>query len=85
MKVRNVTLGYNLKSFIKSRYVHDFRIFITGQNLFTFSKYPGLDPEIQANNNDTQGLGITSDLAVGIDWGTVPAPRKVLFGISLNF
>lgn len=85
LKIRNITLGYNFKSLINTKYIHDFRIFLTGQNLFTFSKYPGLDPEIQANNNDTQGLGITSDLAVGIDWGTVPAPRKVLFGISLQF
>lgn len=85
LKVRNVTLGYNLKSVFKTKSITGLRIYITGQNLLTFTKYPGLDPEIQANNNDTQGLGISSDLSVGIDWGTVPAPRKILFGINLNF
>ena len=85
LKVRNVTLGYDLGALIKSKMISGLHVYVTGQNLFTFTKYPGLDPEIQANNNDTQGLGLTSDLAVGIDWGTVPAPRKILFGISLDF
>jgi hypothetical protein len=44
-----------------------------------------LDPEIQANTNDTQGFNISSDFAVGIDWGTVPAPRTVVFGINATF
>ena len=60
-------------------------MYVTGQNLFTWTRYPGLDPEIQANNNDTSGVGISSDFAVGIDWGTVPAPRTIIFGINLTF
>jgi TonB-dependent starch-binding outer membrane protein SusC len=44
-----------------------------------------LDPEIQANANDTRGLGLSSDLAVGIDWGTVPAPRTFIVGLKLDF
>ena len=61
------------------------RIYFTVQNAFTFTKYPGLDPEIQANANDTRGLGLSSDLAVGIDWGTVPAPRTYIAGIKVDF
>jgi hypothetical protein len=61
------------------------RIYFTVQNAFTWTRYPGLDPEIQANANDTRGLGLSSDLAVGVDWGTVPAPRSQIIGFKINF
>lgn len=84
-RIRNITLGYNFKSLIKSDAIGSLRLFVTAQNAFTFTKYPGLDPEIQANTNDTRGIDISSDLAVGIDWGTVPAPRTFLGGLTLEF
>ena len=62
-----------------------FRVYATVQNAFTWTKYTGLDPEIQANTNDTRGAGLSSDLAVGIDWGTVPAPRTFIFGVKMDF
>jgi hypothetical protein len=85
MRIRNISVGYNLKSVIKWGGISDMRVYFTVQNAFTFTKYPGLDPEIQANANDTRGLGISSDLAVGIDWGTVPAPRTYVAGIKIDF
>lgn len=85
MRIRNISVGYNLKSVIKWSGISDMRVYFTVQNAFTFTKYPGLDPEIQANANDTRGLGISSDLAVGIDWGTVPAPRTYVAGIKIDF
>ncbi len=85
MRVRNVTLGYDLKGILKSQSISSWRVYISAQNLFTFTKYSGLDPEIQANTNDTRGYDVSSDLAVGIDWGTVPAPRVFLLGTNLKF
>lgn len=85
MRIRNVTLGYNFKDLLKWKDIAGFRLYVTAQNAFTFTKYPGLDPEIQANANDTRGLGLSSDLAVGIDWGTVPAPRTFIVGLKLDF
>lgn len=85
LRIRNATLGYDFKHFIKSDRIAGLRFYVTVQNLFTFTKYPGLDPEIQANTNDTRGVDISSDLAVGIDWGTVPAPRTFILGASLSF
>jgi TonB-dependent starch-binding outer membrane protein SusC len=84
-RIRNITLGYNLKNVIKWKGIEALRIYVTAQNALTWTKYPGLDPEIQANTNDTRGLGISSDLAVGIDWGTVPAPRTFIMGVKLDF
>lgn len=85
LRLRNVVLGYNFKSLVHSEHIGNLRVYATAQNLLTFTKYPGLDPEIQANTNDTRGLGISSDLAVGIDWGTVPAPRTIIFGVQMSF
>ena len=85
LRIRNISLGYTIKS--NGTWMKDksMRIYTTIQNAFTFTNYPGLDPEIQANANDTRGLGISSDLAVGIDWGTVPSARTYTFGIKLDF
>lgn len=85
LRLRNLTVGYNFKPLLHTEHIGSLRAYITGQNLFTRTKYPGLDPEIQANTNDTRGLGISSDLAVGIDWGTVPAPRTLIFGVQMQF
>ena len=84
-RIRNITLGYNLKDALKWKAIEGLRVYVTAQNALTFTKYSGLDPEIQANANDTRGLGISSDLAVGIDWGTVPAPRTFIVGLKLDF
>ena len=85
MRLRNVTLGYDLKGLIKTSSISSWRIYVSAQNLLTITKYSGLDPEIQANTNDTRGYDVSSDLAVGIDWGTVPAPRVFLIGTNLKF
>ena len=85
VRVRNVTLGYTFNNLLKTDKIKDLRLYVSAQNLFTFTKYSGLDPEIQANTNDTQGYNVSSDLAVGIDWGTVPAPRTFLVGMNLKF
>ena len=85
LRIRNITLGYNFAPLLRWGDISGFRLYVTAQNAFTFTKYPGLDPEIQANSNDTRGLGLSSDLAVGIDWGTVPAPRTFIAGLKLDF
>jgi TonB-linked SusC/RagA family outer membrane protein len=85
MRVRNITMGYNLKDLLHWKNIGGLRIYATVQNALTITKYPGLDPEIQANANDTRGLGLSSDLAVGIDWGTVPAPRTMIIGAKMDF
>jgi TonB-linked SusC/RagA family outer membrane protein len=84
-RIRNITLGYNLKNKAWMGDIALIRVYATLQNFFTFTKYSGLDPEIQANTNDTRGFNVSSDLAVGIDWGTVPAPRMMLAGLRIEF
>lgn len=85
LRLRNITLGYDFTSLLNWGEIKDLRAYISVQNAFTLTRYSGLDPEIHANTNDTQGFNISSDLAVGIDWGAVPLPRTIIFGISVNF
>lgn len=52
LKVKNVTLGYTFpNSLVKRIAVQDLRIYFSGENLFTFTKYPGMDPEFTDTMN----------------------------------
>ena len=85
LRIRNLTLGYNFTELLNTDKISFLRVYVSAQNLLTVTKYSGLDPEIQANTNDTEGFNVPSDLAVGIDWGTVPSPRTFLIGLNLKF
>lgn len=76
-KIQNVTLGYNVARLFKNFPVKTLRLYVTGQNLFTFTKYSGMDPEI--------GFSGGSDWAQGVDLGFYPSSRNVLFGVNLKF
>jgi len=81
LKLKNVQLGYRLgKTTLNSLGISSVRIFVSGQNLLTFTKYTGLDPE--QYNNSNNGSTVT---AVGIDWGTYPSARTVTVGVNANF
>lgn len=74
-RVKNITLGYSLP--IKStKVIKSVRLYCSGQNLFTITKYKGFDPEVTASI-DPRNLGI--------DAGTVPQSREILFGINAKF
>lgn len=77
LKLQNITLGYNLKKLIKVIPFEQARFFITAQNLYTFTKYSGQDPEI--------GFGSGNSWASGIDLGFYPSPRTFLAGFNLKF
>jgi len=81
MKLKNVQLGYKLgKDALKSLGISSVRVYVSGQNLLTFTKYTGLDPE--QYNNSNNGSTVT---AVGIDWGTYPSARTITVGVNANF
>lgn len=81
LRLKNVQLGYKLgHNVLKSIGLSSVRVFVSGQNLLTFTKYTGLDPE--QYNNSNNGNAVT---AVGIDWGTYPTARTITFGINANF
>ncbi len=80
LRVSNVTVGYDLKRLIKILPVQKLRLFFTVQNLYTFTKYSGMDPEVGTSTDDSAyGWG------KGVDLGFYPSPRTLMFGASIKF
>ena len=78
IRIKTVSLGYNLPSSLLSPLsLSKARVYVNVQNLVTFSKYSGLDPEIGPFNQDL--------LLNGIDNGNFPLPRIFTVGINVGF
>lgn len=73
LRVRQVTLAYHLpQKFVARNKMLQAKVYISGQNLFTFTKYSGYDPEVGGLNPGEQGL----------DLYNYPIPRTYLAGIK---
>ena len=77
-KIKTVTLGYDFKNLWKGCPFQQLRFYVQAQNLITFTKYTGLDPEV---GNSAGGSGWAS----GIDLGLYPPSRTYLVGASIKF
>ena len=85
VRLKNLQLGYTIpEKIINKLHAKSLRIYVTGQNLWTLTKFTGLDPEMTISDNvkrDTYG----GDVGAGIDWGTYPSARSYIIGLNLNF
>jgi TonB-linked SusC/RagA family outer membrane protein len=77
LRIRDITLGYTFPEVVKKTIGVGGRIFARVNNLYTFTKYTGSDPEISSARN--------ANVSVGRDYMTVPAVRTYTVGISVNF
>jgi TonB-linked SusC/RagA family outer membrane protein len=78
-RIKTVTLGCDLAKLTKVlNAFSQFRLYVSANNLFTFTKYPGLDPEVGFGN-------VNQSWARGIDVGFYPQPRTFMMGLSVNF
>jgi TonB-linked SusC/RagA family outer membrane protein len=77
LKIKNVTLGYDLKKAFNKLPVQQLKIYATAQNLFTFTGYSGMDPEV--------GYGSGYSWGSGIDLGYYPSARTFMFGTNIKF
>ena len=77
-KLQNVTLGYDFNKLWKKSPFGQLRLYIQAQNLYTFTKYTGMDPEIGSSAGNDAWAG-------GIDLGLYPTPRTYLAGVSIKF
>lgn len=76
LRAKNILLGYTLpESLLKRFSIQSLRFYLQATNLFTVTKYSGVDPEINGN-------GVTE---FGIDEGSYPNARQYLIGVSLKF
>jgi TonB-linked SusC/RagA family outer membrane protein len=79
-RIKNVTLGYNLPAdLVKHGYMQTVRVYLTAQNLATFTKYTGYDPEV-----NTYGLG-SANYLLGHDFYTPPLAKTFLLGVNVGF
>lgn len=73
LKLDNVTVGYTMQ--LNNKYLHNIRLYLTGQNLFTITAYKGVDPEVNQ-----------AGIEAGIDGsGYFPRTRQFSFGLNLGF
>ncbi|WP_348798736.1 SusC/RagA family TonB-linked outer membrane protein [Flavobacterium adhaerens] len=78
LRIQQMTLGYNLPSDVISKAsMSKLRFYVGVQNLYTFTKYTGYDPEVGSYNQDA--------LLSGIDSGRYPTNRTFTFGLNLEF
>ncbi len=78
-KIQNVTLGYDFKKLWQDSPFQTLRLYVQAQNLYTFTKYTGVDPECGTNG------GQSADWARGIDVGRYPSARTYVVGATIKF
>ncbi|NPA36764.1 MAG: TonB-dependent receptor [Chlorobi bacterium] len=74
LRFKTLQIGYTIPV---KKHINKLRIYFNAQNLYTFTKYTGLDPEI--------GTGYTGGLDIGIDRANYPQARLMSFGVNLIF
>jgi len=84
IRIKSVTLGYSVPESIVSKFkLSKAHFYVTAENLFTFTKYSGFDPEVsfygRGDNNPLKNI------ATGVDYGTYPQTRDIIFGVNLTF
>lgn len=76
LRVSNITLGYDLGKVFKKSYLKQVRLYAAALNVYTFTRYDGMDPEI--------GYG-SEGYSSGVDVGFYPRPRTFMMGANLKF
>ena len=80
LRIKNITLGYTFpKSVLQKAKIDNVRVYMNIQNLYTFTKYTGFDPEVGASTQDSSGL------TFGVDNGRYPSPMTCSFGLNITF
>ena len=76
-KIKQIQLGYTLpKTWLKKIFVDNLRIYASMDDWFVFTKYPGFDPET-ASTGSTSGMGL--------DKGSYPNAKRLMFGVNISF
>jgi len=81
IRLKNVTLSYNLpRRFINWMSLRRLRVYVTGLNLLTFTKYPGWDPEVSASYYSNH----ISNIIIGRNFYTPPQARTISVGLNIG-
>ena len=74
-RIKQIGLGYTFPKFKNSNFFDRIRLFANAQNMITFTKYTGIDPDFSNGTIWDRGY----------DWGAFPNPYGVTFGLDINF
>ena len=74
LRLKNLTLGATLP--IKSNVISGVRIYVSGENLLTFTKYSGINPEVPVDDSNIVGT---------VGPGIYPGVKRVMFGANITF
>lgn len=81
LRLKNVQLSYALpQSICQKASIKSLKVYVAATNLFTFTKYSGLDPEVGKRVGEE-----SNNLFIGIDEGTYPQARSYMFGVIFDF
>ena len=70
LRIKNITFGYTIpKGIMKRLHISAARLYVSGQNLFTFTKYKGFDPEVGTDGIDNNVYPVTRTINIGINLG----------------
>ncbi|PSK80919.1 TonB-linked SusC/RagA family outer membrane protein [Prolixibacter denitrificans] len=81
-RISNISLGYDFARLVKWKNLSEFHFYVAAQNLFTFTKYNGMDPEVGYSAKDANNV---YSFGQGVDLGFYPRPRTLMVGVNLKF
>ena len=82
VRLKNISVGYTLpSSLIKKVGLDKVRFYVSAQNILTFTKYPGADPEVNYRNDSSE----RSNTNIGLDYGSYPNTKTFTMGMNLKF
>ncbi|HWS60234.1 MAG TPA: TonB-dependent receptor [Flavobacterium sp.] len=78
LRINNLTIGYNFNKVLSNvKFMSNLKVYAAVNNLYTFTNYNGMDPEVR--------FGDSASWASGVDLGLYPQARTVMFGLSADF
>lgn len=86
IRIQNVQLGYRLPLEISSKArINSMRVYVSAQNLFTFTDYSGYDPELGSINDNASSTNSNNGILLNVDNGRYPVPKSVTIGVNIEF
>ncbi|MCF2504129.1 TonB-dependent receptor [Dyadobacter sp. CY107] len=83
VRLKNISLGYNIpKSVVDKLHISKLRIYASAQNILTFTKYKGFDPEVNYSSDDNS---TNSNRNLGLDYGSYPNAKSYTIGLNVGF
>ncbi|MCF0062212.1 TonB-dependent receptor [Dyadobacter chenwenxiniae] len=83
VRLKNIALGYNIpKPVLDKLHISKLRIYASAQNILTFTKYKGFDPEVNYSSDDNS---TNSNRNLGLDYGSYPNAKSYTIGLNVGF